>query len=109
MGLNNFNKRENWYIYLTNDISINEIKCLQKKPLKKYFNSRDDDNLNNLVILFYENIKIKKELLNWLKYNKSCVIIRNEIDKLKNIMGTNGEIQNINFDIEKYKDLNNFN
>ena len=74
--------------------------------MKKYFNSRDDDNLNNLVILFYENIKIKNELLNWIKYNKSCIIIRNEIDKLKNIMGTNGEIQKINYDIEKYKDLN---
>ena len=74
--------------------------------MKKYFNSRDDNNLNNLVILFYENIKIKNELLNWIKYNKSCIIIRNEIDKLKNIMGTNGEIQKINYDIEKYKDLN---
>ena len=63
--------------------------------MKKYFNSRDDDNLNNLVILFYQNIKINNELLNWIKYNKSCIIIRNEIDKLKNIMGTNGEIQKI--------------
>ena len=105
-NINNLNKRENWYIYLTNDISVNEIKYLHKKPLKKYFNSRDDDNLNNLVILFYQNIKINNELLNWIKYNKSCIIIRNEIDKLKNIMGTNGEIQKINYDIEKYKDLN---
>ena len=63
--------------------------------MKKYFNSRDDDNLNNLVILFYQNIKIKNELLNWIKYNKSCIIVRNEIDKLKNIMGTNDEIQKI--------------
>ena len=60
-----------------------KLNIYKKKPLKKYFNSRDDDNLNNLVILFYQNIKIKNELLNWIKYNKSCIIIRNEIDKLK--------------------------
>ena len=104
-NLNNFDKRENWYIYLTNDISVNEIKYLQKKPLKQYFNSREDDNSNNLVIIFYENNTIKNELLNWLKYNKSCIIIKNEIDKLKSIMGTNGKIQQINFDIEKYKNI----
>ena len=72
-----------------------KLNIYKKKPLKKYFNSRDDDNLNNLVILFYQNIKIKNELLNWIKYNKSCIIVRNEIDKLKNIMGTNDEIQKI--------------
>ena len=72
--------------------------------MKKYFNNRDEDNSNNLIVLFYENVKIKNEIVNWLKYNKSCVIVRNEIDKLKNIMGTNGEMQPINFDFEKYKD-----
>ena len=97
-------KRENWYIYLTNDISLSETKQLKKKSLKKYFNNRDEDNSNNLIVLFYENVKIKNEIINWLKYNKSCVIVRNEIDKLKNIMGTNGEMQQINFDFEKYKD-----
>ena len=97
-------KRENWYIYLTNDISLSEIKQLKKKSLKKYFNNRDEDNSNNVIVLFYENVKIKNEIVNWLKYNKSCVIVRNEIDKLKNIMGTNGEMQQINFDFEKYKD-----
>ena len=97
-------KRENWYIYLTNDISLSEIKQLKKKSLKKYFNNRDEDNSNNVIVLFYENVKIKNEIVNWLKYNKSCVIVRNEIDKLKNIMGTSGEMQQINFDFEKYKD-----
>lgn len=102
MGLIN-DKRDNWYIYLTKEVTKEEIDSFKKRPLESYFRN---GQLHNLVILLFENEEIKRSLRKYIKFNRSCAINKNDIEKLRDIMGTIGEMQNIEFDLEKYKDIN---
>ena len=96
-------KRDNWYIYLTKDVSQEEIDGLKKKTLDSYYHN---EQFHNLVVLLYENEVIQKDLRKCLRYNRSCVLNKNEIEKIKDIMGTIGEKQSLEFELEKYKDIN---
>ena len=96
-------KRDNWYIYLTKDVSQEEIDGLKKKTLDSYYHN---EQFHDLVVLLYENEVIQKDLRKCLRYNRSCVLNKNEIEKIKDIMGTIGEKQSLEFELEKYKDIN---
>ena len=102
MGLIN-DKRDNWYIYLTKEVTQEEIDGFKKRPLESYYRN---EQLHNLVILLCENEEIKRNLRRCVKFNRSCAINKNDIEKLRDVMGTIGEMQDIEFDLEKYKDIN---
>ena len=96
---------ENWLIFITCGMSEKEINEIIQKPLEETL-FPDGEKNSNLIIIFYENISedIKRKLQKWIKYNKSNVLIKDELSKLKEIMGTKGEKQQIIFEFEKYKD-----
>ena len=54
MGLIN-DKRDNWYIYLTKEVTQEEIDGFKKRPLESYYGN---EQLHNLVILLYESEEI---------------------------------------------------
>ena len=101
--LNNF--VENWLIFVTCGMSDKEINEIIQKPVVETL-FPDGEKNSNLIIIFYDNISegIKNKLKKWIKYNKSNVLIKDELSKLKEIMGTKGEKQKIIFELEKYKD-----
>ena len=95
---------ENWIIFLTCEFSELEIKeTLCHKIDKAIF--KDKRNNNNLIIIFYENINDKSigKLKSWIKFNKSDVLLKDQLDKLRDIMGSKGEKNKIVFELEKYK------
>ena len=107
--LNNSNNNiivENCLIFVTCRMSADEIEEIIEKPIDETLFSNEEDNNCNLIIFFYENIseEIKRKLKQWIKFNKSAVLIKDELAKLKEIMGTKGEKQKIIFELEKYKD-----
>ena len=101
----NNNSVENWMIFITcefNEIEINEI-------ISKSLNSRifmDERKNDNLIIIFYESVNdvSKQKIKKWLNFNKSDVLLRDQLDKLKSIMGSIGEKHKTHFELEKYKD-----
>ena len=96
---------DNWFIFITCAMTEEEIEEILQKPIYDNLFPFEDKN-NNLIIIFYETISddIKSKLKKWIKYNKSTVLIKDELIKLKEIMGTKGEQQKIIFELEKYKD-----
>ena len=96
---------DNWFIFITCNIEYEEISEIIKTPLNEILFPNGETN-NNLIIIFYENIAndSKRKLKKWMKYNKSTVLTKDELNKLKEIMGTKGEQQKIIFELEKYKD-----
>ena len=103
---NNINNEiQNWIIFLTCGINDNEIDEIIEKPIDEAL-FPDKDKKDNLIIIFYENISdnSKAKLKKWIKFNKSDVLIKDELNKLKDIMGTKGEKQKVYFELEKYKD-----
>ena len=95
---------ENWIIFLTcefNEIEIKEIIC--KEINKKIFKEKRAND--NLIIIFYENINDQYilKLKNWINFNKSDVLLKDQLDKLRDIMGTKGEKHKTHFELEKYK------
>ena len=95
---------ENWIIFLTCEFSELEIKeTICHKIDKAIF--KDKRNNNNLIIIFYENINDKSigKLKSWIKFNKSDVLLKDQLDKLRDIMGSKGEKNKIVFELEKYK------
>ena len=102
MGLIN-DKRDNWYIYLTKEVTQEEIDGFKKRPLESYYRN---EQLHNLVILLYESEEIKRNLRRCVKFNRSCAINKNDIEKLRHVIRTIGEMQYIEFDLKKYKDIN---
>ena len=96
---------DNWFIFITCAMSDEEIEEILQKPIYDNLFPFEDKN-SNLIIIFYETISddIKSKLKKWIKYNKSSVLIKDELIKLKEIMGTKGEQQKIIFELEKYKD-----
>ena len=97
--------RENWIIFLTCEFGDSELNEVIKKPINEYLFSEEENN-QNLVIIFYDNIKDDSltKLKDWMKFNKSDVLIKDHVNKLKDIMGTKGERQKIHYELEKYKD-----
>ena len=101
----NNNSVENWIIFITcefNEIEINEI-------ISKSLNNRifmDERKNDNLIIIFYESVNdvSKQKIKKWLNFNKSDVLLRDQLDKLKSIMGSIGEKHKTHFELEKYKD-----
>ena len=102
---NNDDTIENWIIFITCGFEDNEINDIIKKPINEKLFKEEQKN-ENLIIIFYENIKDDSlaKLKNWLKFNKSNVLLRDHLYKLKEIMGTKGEKQKVYFELEKYKD-----
>jgi hypothetical protein len=96
---------DNWFIFITCNIEYEEISEIIKTPLSEVLFPNGEAN-NNLIIIFYDNIASdsKRKLKKWMKYNKSTVLTKDELNKLKEIMGTKGEQQKIIFELEKYKD-----
>jgi len=96
---------ENWIIFLTCGFDDNEINEVIQKPINKKLFTEEEKN-ENLIVIFYENIKDDslEKLKNWMKFNKSDVLLKDHLSKLKAIMGTKGERQKIHFELEKYKD-----
>ena len=96
---------ENWIIFLTCGFDDNEINEVIQKPINKKLFTEEEKN-ENLIVIFYENIKDDslEKLKNWMKFNKSDVLLKDHLNKLKAIMGTKGERQKIHFELEKYKD-----
>ena len=96
---------DNWFIFITCNIEYEEIAEIVKTPLNEVLFPNGETN-NNLIIIFYDNIAndSKRKLKKWMKYNKSTVLTKDELNKLKEIMGTKGEQQKIIFELEKYKD-----
>ena len=96
---------DNWFIFVTCGMSEDEIEEIIEKPINEILFPNEEKN-SNLIIIFYENISedIKRKLKKWIQYNKSTVLIKDELVKLKDIMGTKGEKQKIIFELEKYKD-----
>ena len=103
--LNNNNIVDNWFIFISCAMADDEIYEIIKKPVNENL-FPDEEKNNNLIIIFYENISEegKTKLKKWLKFNKSTVLMKDELINLKDIMGTKGEKQKIIFDLEKYKD-----
>ena len=99
------NTFENWFLFVTCDFSFEDINTIKQKPLDKIL-FIDDKKKCNLVIIFYENFsQDKKNLLNeWIKFNRSAMLSKDELGKLKEILGTKGEEQKTRFDLEKYKE-----
>ena len=95
---------ENWIIFLTCGFDEKEINEVIKNPINEVLFTGEEKN-ENLILIFYENIKDDSlsNLKNWIKFNKSDVLLKDQLDKLKDIMGTKGEKQKINFELEKYK------
>ena len=104
--LNNNIILDNWLIFVTCGMSDDEIDEIIEKPIDETLFSNEEDTNCNLIIIFYENIseEKKRKLKKWIKFNKSVVLIKDELTKLKEIMGTKGEKQKIIFELEKYKD-----
>ena len=96
---------DNWFIFISCAMTDDEINEIIQKPINENL-FPDEESNNNLIIIFYENISEegKKKLIKWLKFNKSTVLMKDELINLKDIMGTKGEKQKIIFDLEKYKD-----
>ena len=96
---------DNWFIFITCNIEYEEIAEIVKTPLNEVLFPNGETN-NNLIIIFYDNIAndSKRKLKKWMKYNKSTVLTKDELNKLKEIMGTKGEQQKIIFELEKFKD-----
>ena len=96
---------ENWIIFLTCGFGDGELNEVIKKPINETLFTDKEKN-DNLIIIFYENIKDDSltNLKNWLKFNKSDVLLKDHLNKLKDIMGTKGERQKIHYELEKYKD-----
>jgi len=96
---------DNWFIFITCNIEYEEINEIVKTPLNEVLFPNGETN-NNLIIIFYDNIAndSKRKLKKWMKYNKNTVLTKEELSKLKEIMGTKGEQQKIIFELEKYKD-----
>ena len=96
---------ENWIFFVTCGFDENEINEIIDKPIneKLFLDKRKNDNL---IIIFYENISddSKNKLKNWISFNKSAVLSKDHLEKLKDIMGTKGEIQKTHFELEKFKD-----
>ena len=102
---NNINNEiQNWIIFLTCGINDTEIKEIVEKPIDETL-FPDKNKNDNLIIIFYENINDNSKALlkKWIKFNKSDVLIKDQLNKLKDIMGTKGERQKICFELEKYK------
>ena len=96
---------ENWIFFLTCGFEDYEINEITEKPINNNLFVEENKN-DNLIVVFYENIsdKSKVKLKNWINYNKSDVLLKDQLEKLKDIMGTKGERQKIHFELEKYKD-----
>ena len=103
--LNNNYLVDNWFIFISCGMTEDEIDEIVQKPINENLFPNEESN-NNLIIIFYENISEegKRKLKKWLKFNKSTVLMKDELIKLKDIMGTKGEQQKIIFELEKYKD-----
>lgn len=104
MNISN-NLVDNWFIFVTCGLSHDDINEIIQKPINEALFPYDEKN-NNLIIIFYDNIPedSKRKLKKWIKYNKSNILNKDELIKLKEIMGTKGEKQKVIFELEKYKD-----
>ena len=98
-------KIDNWFIFVTCNMSNDDINEITQKPLNEVLFPNDETN-NNLIIIFYDNVSddSKRKLKKWIKYNNNAVLTKDELIKLKGIMGTKGERQKVIFELEKYKD-----
>ena len=105
MNISN-NLVDNWFIFVTCGLSHDDINEIIQKPINEALFPYDEKNNNNLIIIFYDNIPedSKRKLKKWIKYNKSNILNKDELIKLKEIMGTKGEKQKVIFELEKYKD-----
>ena len=103
----NGSRIDNWLIFVTCGMTDKEIDEIIQKPINETLFPNEENN-SNLIIIFYDNIskEIKRKLKKWMHFNKSTVLIKDELVKLKEIMGTKGEQQKIIFEFEKYKDNN---
>ena len=104
MNISN-NLVDNWFIFVTCGLSKDDINEIIQNPINESLFPYDEKN-NNLIIIFYDNISedSKRKLKKWIKYNKSNILLKDELIRLKEIMGTKGEKQKVIFELEKYKD-----